>query len=101
MGEYIEKNGVMIYSENPSEEGVEWQGYDAFVGKDRYENKVLKKGTIIVKLEPSGSGYFTTLEEIKTNNIQEISRGLQVAPRKIKFEDFYNEIVKSIKLCYS
>jgi|GEM_PF-3252929 len=84
----------MVYGENACIEAVAWQGYDAFVGKDNYTMEKLDKGTVLVKLEPSGSGYFTTLDEIKTDNSQEISRGLQVAPRKIKFEKFYNEILR-------
>ena len=84
MGEYREENGIMKYSENPSKEAVAWQGYDAFVGMDNYRNEDLKAGTILVKMEPSGSGYFTTLEEYRKQNLDSniISKGLQLEPWK-------------------
>ena len=82
MSNYIEENGVMKYTESPSKEAVAWQGYDKFVGIDDYRNEILSEGTILVKLEPSGSGYFTTLEEYKKMNKDstQISQGLQLAP---------------------
>ncbi|NLK62111.1 MAG: hypothetical protein GX287_01545 [Fusobacteria bacterium] len=82
MGEYREENRIMKYSENPSKEAVAWQGYDAFVGMDNYRNEVLKAGTILVKMEPSNSGYFTTLEEYRKQNLNSniISKGLQLQP---------------------
>ncbi|WP_435924238.1 hypothetical protein [Paenibacillus sp. DYY-L-2] len=79
-------DGVYQYSESPSKEAVAWQGYDSFPGMDRYEDKVIKAGTVLVKLEPSSSGYFTTLEvyeSLKKNgkvSAVELSEGLQVAP---------------------
>lgn len=79
-------DGVYKFRESPSREAVAWQGFDSFPGIDRYEDKVIKAGTVLVKLEPSRSGYFTTLDvyerlrkDGKVSSI-ELSEGLQVAP---------------------
>ena len=93
-------DGIYKYNESPSKKAVAWQGYDLFPGIDQYENKVLKSGTKLVKLEPSGSGYFTTFEtyeNLKKNNSEKasaivLSEGLQVAPWKHGIKDVHGNI---------
>ena len=91
--------GIYKYNESPSKKAVAWQGYDLFPGMDQYETRVLKAGTKLVKLEPSGSGYFTaweTYENLNKNNGKgvssvELSEGLQVAPWKHKIQDEHDD----------
>ena len=78
----------------PSKEAIAWQGYDDYVGVDKYEDVYLESGTKLVKL-PSRSGYFTTLEAYgslkkeETVSSKELSQGLQVAPwRNINTGDY-------------
>jgi hypothetical protein len=58
------------------------QGGDAYPGIDRYKVKTLPPGTHLVKLEPSGSGFFIPLSEYKKigPDATNLSQGYQVGP---------------------
>ena len=82
---YIEENGTLKYSESPSKMASAWQGYDLYPGIDQYQDTILKKGTLLVKLEPSSSGYFIPYEkylEVKEKQLlassKDLSQGVQV-----------------------
>ncbi len=56
------------------------QGNKLYPGVDKYTNVTLKKGTVIYRGEPNGTGFFTTKDAIVNSdyNKQRIFEGLQV-----------------------
>jgi len=82
MGDYKKDGDALKFSSSPSDGAVAWQGYDDFVGIDTYQKEVLEKGTVLVKMEPSSSGYFTTLDEYEKYNkdSKKLSEAMQLQP---------------------
>lgn len=66
-----------------SDKAKEWQATREYPGIDKYEDIVLKKGTVLARLEPGGN-YFTTVEHLEKSGYDSriLNEGLQIAPYK-------------------